>query len=693
MTKLHVPVVLISLIIVSGLVCQIITINSESVFAHRSGCHRYHSCPSDTGSYVCGDLGNDSQCPGSSKKDNDKSSSKNNDKSSSKSNRNGDSSSSKINTANSNPNPTLPTPTLKEGIEISGPITYVVDGDTLDVNNIRIRLALVNTPEVGEAGFDTAKNFVENHCLNKNGEVDIDEGQRQGSFGREIGVVYCGGMNLNQALMSNNLAEIITDFCDVSEFASETWAKSSCLSTTAAEENTSNDGNINTVTTQSNPSILSDSKTYKLVTKWGDSGKGHSQFNHPASIETDQTGQRFYIADVDNNRVQVLDGDGHFITEWGTLGDGNGQFNGPGSIAVDNQNKIVFVADIKNNRIEKFDLNGKYLTQWGTLGMKEGQFDHPGDIALDPEEEILYITDIYNNRIQAFYYDGNFIDQWGTFGSGNGQFNRPAGIAIDPKENLIYVSDTVNDRIQVLDSNGNFIDQWGTFGSGNGQFNRPDGIHFEPSEKSIYVADRKNHRIQIFDTQGTFVNKWQISNSQADDLIKPRDVALDSSGRAYVVDKVNNNIFVYGIGGPTLSTDTVTEEQPSNQQNATNQVLPDNVNSPTRHGKSYFVENFESDPEDPVYVVSHSTKKDKILDPIYKLVGEIKNKSDEEVTFVKIVGTFYDKDGIVIGTDYTYTDPSDIKPGRTAPYSLTIGFGDSIDIKDIGSATYNLEWD
>lgn len=32
--------------------------------AHRDGCHRWHSCPSDSGSYVCGDLGNDSECPG-----------------------------------------------------------------------------------------------------------------------------------------------------------------------------------------------------------------------------------------------------------------------------------------------------------------------------------------------------------------------------------------------------------------------------------------------------------------------------------------------------------------------------------------------------------------------------------------------------------------------------------------------------
>lgn len=31
--------------------------------AHRDGCHAAHSCPSDTGSYVCGDTGNFSECP------------------------------------------------------------------------------------------------------------------------------------------------------------------------------------------------------------------------------------------------------------------------------------------------------------------------------------------------------------------------------------------------------------------------------------------------------------------------------------------------------------------------------------------------------------------------------------------------------------------------------------------------------
>jgi hypothetical protein len=35
---------------------------SAPAMAHRSGCHRWHSCPSDTGSYVCGDTGHSNEC-------------------------------------------------------------------------------------------------------------------------------------------------------------------------------------------------------------------------------------------------------------------------------------------------------------------------------------------------------------------------------------------------------------------------------------------------------------------------------------------------------------------------------------------------------------------------------------------------------------------------------------------------------
>src|SRR6476619_4742155 len=113
--------------------------------------------------------------------------------------------------------------------------------------------------------------------------------------------------------------------------------------------------------------IVSDSNNYKLVGKWGGVGTGHRQLNHRASIDNDPDGLRFYIADLDNNRIQVVHNDGSYINEWGILGKRNGQFNGPGSIAVDDKHKVVFVALIKNNRIENFDSQGNFITQWGSL--------------------------------------------------------------------------------------------------------------------------------------------------------------------------------------------------------------------------------------------------------------------------------------------------------------------------------------
>lgn len=118
----------------------------------------------------------------------------------------------------------------QDDIELEGIVNYVVDGDTLDINDIRIRLALVDTPERGQDGYKEAREFVKNLCLNKKGEVDIDDGQRRGDrYGREIGVVYCDGINVNKALVENNLTKIYTEYCDISEFSKEEWAIKNCI--------------------------------------------------------------------------------------------------------------------------------------------------------------------------------------------------------------------------------------------------------------------------------------------------------------------------------------------------------------------------------------------------------------------------------------------------------------------------------
>ena len=40
-------------------------------------------------------------------------------------------------------------------------MTEIVDGDTIDINNVPVRLALVNTPGIGDTGYTEAIDFVE----------------------------------------------------------------------------------------------------------------------------------------------------------------------------------------------------------------------------------------------------------------------------------------------------------------------------------------------------------------------------------------------------------------------------------------------------------------------------------------------------------------------------------------------------
>jgi hypothetical protein len=114
-----------------------------------------------------------------------------------------------------------------------GTVTEIVDGDTLDINNVRVRLALVNTPERGENGYTEALDFVQSVCnVGTTALIDEDDGQKEGSFDRVIGLVYCGNDNinnkksLNELLLDGGYATIYQDFCGISEFTSASWAQS-----------------------------------------------------------------------------------------------------------------------------------------------------------------------------------------------------------------------------------------------------------------------------------------------------------------------------------------------------------------------------------------------------------------------------------------------------------------------------------
>lgn len=114
-----------------------------------------------------------------------------------------------------------------------GSITKIVDGDTLDIDEQRIRLTLVDTPERGDAGYAKATAFTKNTCpMHTRAIYDIDDKQKKDTYGRIIAKVWCFGdskntptESLNAMLIDSDHGKILTRFCANSEFASEPWAK------------------------------------------------------------------------------------------------------------------------------------------------------------------------------------------------------------------------------------------------------------------------------------------------------------------------------------------------------------------------------------------------------------------------------------------------------------------------------------
>ncbi|UCE28607.1 MAG: thermonuclease family protein [Candidatus Bathyarchaeota archaeon] len=99
-------------------------------------------------------------------------------------------------------------------IDMTDVVSYVVDGDTFDVaSGDRIRLADVDTPELGEEGYGEAKDFLISLVLSKIVYLDIDDVYGTDIYDRLVCVVYVEHnlshvANVNKALLEEGVAEV-----------------------------------------------------------------------------------------------------------------------------------------------------------------------------------------------------------------------------------------------------------------------------------------------------------------------------------------------------------------------------------------------------------------------------------------------------------------------------------------------------
>lgn len=106
-----------------------------------------------------------------------------------------------------------------------GNVTRIIDGDTIDVDSVRIRLVLVDAPELTHRGGVEAAAFVLDTCpVGSQVLIDQDDWQLYDDYSRMLGVVWCEDKRLNEETIKQSYASLYSYYCSQSEFGDDAWA-------------------------------------------------------------------------------------------------------------------------------------------------------------------------------------------------------------------------------------------------------------------------------------------------------------------------------------------------------------------------------------------------------------------------------------------------------------------------------------
>src|SRR6266436_7438602 len=126
----------------------------------------------------------------------------------------------------------------------------------------------------------------------------------------------------------------------------------------------------------------------KRMMSWGEPGTDPGQFNIVHNIATDADGW-VYVADRENHRVQVFNGDGKYETQWNNL-------HRPCALHCCGGKNPNFIVGDLGPGLTIVDSNGKRVARLGGQhgpGIETGKFLAPHGIALDSKGDI-YVGEV-----------------------------------------------------------------------------------------------------------------------------------------------------------------------------------------------------------------------------------------------------------------------------------------------------------
>jgi len=285
-------------------------------------------------------------------------------------------------------------------------------------------------------------------------------------------------------------------------------------------------------------------------------------YYHPFGVAIGPDGSLHILEERSSHRLVKLDAEGVFqwsIGEPGIEGgwdtDDDTHFSWPGDVAVDGAGR-VYVADSNNDRIQIYDAGGNYLSTLGAWGVGNTQFKHPLGL-FSGADGSLYVADRDNQRVQIFNSARQYVATLGVTGAAgadNAHFNQPTDVAVDSR-GMIYVADHDNRRVQVFDPQRRYVRTIGVTGQSGTDYDHLDGPEklAVDAQDRLYVADGWSQRVLVYDANGAFLTMIGGSDGvRTGDLRGAMGLAVDASGAVYVANYWDNarvQKFAPGVPG------------------------------------------------------------------------------------------------------------------------------------------------
>ncbi len=233
---------------------------------------------------------------------------------------------------------------------------------------------------------------------------------------------------------------------------------------------------------------------------------------------------------------------------WGKTGTANGQFAGNGGgVAVDKAGN-VYVADSDNNRVQVFSAKGSFLRKWGSIGSGNGQFTRSEDVDISPDGSI-WVADDGGGRYQLFSKTGAY-QATVTLTS-----EQARGVAVDANGDLLAaVEGSENSGFRrYTGSGGSWTETGGLFGGE--KLMRADDVEVSP-DGSVYLIRSGSQGggdwLERYTGAGKLLKKTKLGVSEG-----TRALAVDLDCNVLVSDWAGGGFAKLSPTGKRLATATL----------------------------------------------------------------------------------------------------------------------------------------